>query len=881
MGEKLIMRKEMEKTYNPGIVEDKIYDGWLAKGYFHAEIDGGKEPYTIMIPPPNITGQLHLGHVFGGAVQDAIIRRKRMQGYSALYMPGTDHASIATEVKIVEDMAKEGLTKDGIGRDGFLERAWKWRDTYGGIISRQYAKLGVSCDWERERFTMDEGLSAAVVEFFNRLYEKGYVYRGERLVNWCANCMTSLSDAEVEHEEKESGFWTFKYPVKGTDEFLAFSTTRPETMLGDTAIAVNPKDERYARFVGMTCVVPIVNREIPVIADEYVEADFGTGAVKITPGHDFNDFEVGARHKLRIISIINDDGTINENGGKYEGQRIEEARGKIIEEFRELGLFVKKETVRNSVGVHDRCSAVAEPMVKLQWFVKMEELAKPAIEAYKSGELRILPERFGKVYLHWLENIRDWCVSRQLWWGHRIPAWYCSCGEIIVARAAPSNCIKCNSMDLKQDEDILDTWFSSALWPFSTLGWPEKTRELEYFYPTQTLVTAYEIIFFWVVRMVFSGIELMGKLPFRDVLITGLVRDEQGRKLSKSLGNGADPLEVIEKYGSDALRFSMVTGNTVGNDLRFYIEKVEAARNFTNKIWNAARFVLMQESSETAGEYNLRVEDKWILSKLNGLVKEADGCFEEYELGLAAAKVYEFIWDEYCDWYIEMVKPRLYDKTDVSRGAALRTLKTVLGTAMQLLHPFMPFISEEIYGAVSWGGGSVMVSKWPEFDAAMDYGAEANEIEMIKDAVRGIRNIKAEMNVPPSKKPVVYLVSGSAEVRDVFGRGRGFAAGLGSAAEIVVLESKDERCENAVSAVIPSAELFVRFDELIDYAKERERLGKEKAKLEKEVERAAAKLANEGFTAKAPEAVIAEERAKLETYREMLAKVTLMLDKIK
>jgi len=878
------MNKELEKTYNPQIVEDRIYAEWLEKKYFHAEEDAAKTPYTIMIPPPNITGQLHLGHAFGGSVQDAIIRRKRMQGFSALYMPGTDHASIATEVKIVEDMAKEGITKDDLGREKFLERAWKWKEKYGGIISLQYRKLGVSCDWERERFTMDDGLSAAVCEFFNRLYEKGYIYRGERLVNWCSHCQTVLSDAEVEHEDKESGFWHFKYPINGTDEFLAFATTRPETMLGDTAIAVSPGDERYAKYVGMTVTVPIVNREIPIIADDYVQADFGTGVVKITPGHDYNDFEVGRRHDLPIINIFNDDGTVNENGASYEGLKIADARVKIISEFEGLGLFVKKEIINNSVGTHERCDEVAEPRIKLQWFVRMEELAKPALEAYRSGELNIVPERFGKIYTHWLENIRDWCVSRQLWWGHRIPAYYCDCGEITVARAVPEKCLKCGSAELKQDEDVLDTWFSSALWPFSTLGWPEKTPALDYFYPTQTLVTAYEIIFTWVVRMVFSAQELTGKLPFRDVLITGLVRDELGRKLSKSLGNGADPLEMIEKYGADALRFSMLTGNTIGNDLRFHIEKVEAARNFLNKVWNASRFVLMNHEDgdfkHIAKVGELTPADKWILSKMNSLVKLADDNFDNYELGLAAQKIYEFVWDEYCDWYIEMVKPRLYNKDDATRPAALWTLRTVLASALKMLHPIMPFITEEIYQAISPNSGSIMISKWPIYNAEMNFTKEENEIELIKDAVRGIRNVKAEMNVPPSKKPLVYIVSDLEETRSVFERGKAFAAVLGSASEIIVLDAKNNDCETCVSAVIPSAELFVRLEDLIDTAKEIERLSKEKEKLMKEVERAYAKLANESFVAKAPTSVIEEERAKEVQYREMLAKVEQMLEKL-
>ncbi|MCL2753407.1 MAG: valine--tRNA ligase, partial [Defluviitaleaceae bacterium] len=756
------MKKEMYSKYNPKTVEDRLYDYWLKKQCFHAEVDESKEPYTIMIPPPNITGQLHMGHALNAVLQDTLIRWKKMQGYNTLWMPGTDHAAIATEVKIVEKLAEEGLTKADLGRDGFMKRAWQWYDDVGGIITKQFHKLGVACDWQRERFTMDEGLSDAVLEVFIRLYEKGLIYRGERLVNWCTKCNTSISDAEVEHEDKQGGFWHFKYPIKDSDEFVIFATTRPETMLGDVAIAVNPNDERYSHLVGKTAIMPILGRELKIVADEYVKADFGTGMVKVTPAHDFNDFDIGVRHNLERINIMNDDGSINEAGGEYAGLDRYEARKKIITQMDEMGYFVRKEDISHAVGGHDRCGSVVEPLMKLQWFVKMEELAAPALAAYKNGNLNIVPPRFGKVYTHWLENIKDWCVSRQLWWGHRIPAYHCGdCEHITVAKIAPTTCTKCNSPNLLQDEDSLDTWFSSALWPFSTLGWPNKTPELAYFYPTNVLSTGHDILFFWVVRMAFAGIEFMGELPFKDVLLHGLIRDENGKKMSKSAGNGVDPLEVIEDYGADALRFSLATGNSPGNDLRFYIEKVEASRNFLNKIWNASRFIMMNLDSEIPTGNDLPLlqsADKWIISKANTLAKEVNENLEKYELGLAADKIYSFMWDEFCDWYIEMAKPRLYNADDDTRPAALWTLQHVLSTGLRLLHPFIPFITEEIYQSFNFGE-SIMLADFPMHQPEYNFATEETQMEQIKEAVRSLRNLRNQMNVPPSRKAKTFVVS--------------------------------------------------------------------------------------------------------------------------
>ena len=877
------MKKELEKTYNPNI-EERIYKNWLEKKYFHAKVDKNKKPYTIVIPPPNITGHLHMGHALDNTLQDILIRWKRMQGYSALWLPGTDHASISTEVKIIDKLASEGITKEDLGREEFLKRAWEWKEEYGGTIVNQLKKLGNSCDWDRERFTMDEGLSNAVIEVFIRLYEKGYIYKGEKLINWCPNCETTISDAEVDHEDKNGFFWHIKYPIKDTDKFLQFATTRPETMLGDTAIAVNPNDDRYKEFIGKTCIVPFVNREIPIIADDYVDMEFGTGVVKITPAHDPNDFEVGQRHNLPKVNILNDDGTINENGAQFKGLYRYDARKEIIKELDKLGLFVKEEAINHSVGVHERCSHVVEPLIKSQWFVKMEELAKPALDAYYKNELRFIPDRFGKIYTHWLENIKDWCISRQLWWGHRIPAYYCEkCGHIEVAREMPKCCSKCNHTVLVQDEDTLDTWFSSALWPFSTLGWPEKTEELEYFYPTNVLVTGYDIIFFWVVRMVFSGLEQMNELPFKDVLIHGLVRDSEGRKMSKSLGNGIDPLEVIEKYGADALRLMLTSGNSAGNDLRFYWEKIEANRNFLNKIWNATRFILMNIEDEDLSNIpldSLTNEDKWILSKCNTLAKEVTQNLESYDLGVALSKIYDFIWDEYCDWYIEMVKPRLYNKEDETRKAALYTLKTVLINSLKMLHPFAPFVTEEIFTSIQDEEETIMLSKWPEFEEKLNFPNEEEKVELIKTAVKGIRNIRSEMNVPNSKKAQVIISSNNKLVNNTFKISEVFFKTLAFASDIIIEEHKNTP-EGAVSVVIPNGIIYMPFDELVDIEKELDRLKKEEEKLIKEVERVEKKLSNEGFVSKAPEKVITEEKEIMTKYKDMLQKAREQISTLK
>ena len=877
------MSKELAKNYDPSIVEDRIYQNWLDKGYFHAEVDKTKKPFTIVIPPPNITGHLHMGHALDNTMQDILIRWKRMQGYNALWVPGTDHAAISTEVKIVNKMREEGLTKEDIGKEGFLKRAWAWKEEYGSTILNQLKKLGSSCDWERERFTMDAGLSDAVLTVFCKLYEKGYIYQGEKLINWCPTCQTTISDAEVEHEDKQGGFWHIKYPIKGTDRFLEFATTRPETMLGDTAIAVHPDDERYKDIVGKVCVVPFVNREIPIIADEYVDMEFGTGVVKITPAHDPNDFEVGERHNLPKINILNDDGTINANGGKFEGMDRYDARKQIVEELDEMGLFIRKEEINHAVGVHDRCHTVIEPLIKKQWFVKMEELAKPALDAYYKKDLKFVPDRFGKIYTHWLEDIHDWCISRQLWWGHRIPAYYCECGEVIVSKEAPKTCPKCGSTNIKQDEDCLDTWFSSALWPFSTLGWPEQTEELKHFYPTSVLVTGYDIIFFWVVRMVFSAMEQMGEVPFKTVLIHGLVRDEQGRKMSKSLGNGIDPLEVIKDYGADALRLTLITGNAPGNDMRFYYSRMDNSRNFGNKLWNAARFVMMHigDSEPKLDKSKLTSADKWILSKVNTLAKEVTDNLDNYELGIAVQKVYDFIWDEYCDWYIEMVKPRLYNEEDETREAALWTLKTVLINALKMLHPFEPFITEEIFTSIQSEEETIMLSKWPEFTSEFDFEEDEKAIELMKEAIKNIRNIRAEMNVAPSKKAKVFVVSENEDVRNIFEHGKVFFATLAYASEVVVQADKTGIDDDAVSTVIHNGVIYMPFAELVDIAKEKERLSKEREKLIKEVERVEKKLSNQGFVSKAPEKVIAEEKAKMEKYSTMLKAVEEQIERLK
>ena len=890
------MSKELAKTYDPKSIEDRLYEKWMEKKYFHAEVDRTKKPFTIVIPPPNITGQLHMGHALDNTMQDILIRFKRMQGYNALWQPGTDHASIATEVKIIETLKEEGVSKEDLGREGFLKRAWEWKEEYGGRIIGQLKKLGSSCDWDRERFTMDEGCNKAVTEVFCKMHEKGWIYKGSRIINWCPVCNTSISDAEVEYEEQAGHFWHIKYPLVDENgqpsktEFLEFATTRPETMLGDTAVAVNPKDERYAYLKGRMVWLPIVNKAIPVVEDEYVDMEFGTGVVKITPAHDPNDFEVGKRHNLPEVNIMNDDATINANGGKYEGLDRYEARKQIVEELEKEGLLVKIEDYSHNVGTHDRCGTTIEPLIKKQWFVKMDELIKPAAEAVKNGDIKLIPERMDKIYFNWTDNIRDWCISRQLWWGHRIPAYYCdSCGEIVVDKKRPEVCPKCGGTHLTQDEDTLDTWFSSALWPFSTLGWPEKTEELDYFYPTDVLVTGYDIIFFWVIRMIFSGYEQMRERPFHTVLFHGLVRDSQGRKMSKSLGNGIDPLEIIEQYGADALRLTLITGNAPGNDMRFYNERVEASRNFANKVWNASRFIMMnmEQAEEKTGardwevSYNevkesLEPADQWILSRLNTLVREVTDNMEQYELGIAVQKVYDFIWDEFCDWYIEMVKPRLYSREESDnqgKTAALWTLKNVLTEALKLLHPYMPFVTEEIFCTIQAEEESIMVSDWPVYREEWNFAKEESAIELMKEAVRGIRNVRTQMNVAPSRKAAVYVVSEKEEVRGVFAEGRLFFTSLVGASELTIQADRSGIADDAVSVVIPNATLYIPFAELVDIGQEIERLTKEKERLAGELARVNGMLGNERFLSKAPEAKIAEERAKLEKYEQMKEQV--------
>ena len=886
------MSKELAKTYSPNEIEDKLYEKWLEKKYFHAEVDHSKQPFTIVIPPPNITGQLHMGHALDNTMQDILIRFKRMQGYNALWQPGTDHASIATEVNIIETLKAQGIDKADLGRDGFLERAWEWKKEYGGRIISQLKKLGSSCDWDRERFTMDEGCNKAVTEVFCKMHEKGWIYKGSRIINWCPVCNTSISDAEVEYEEQAGHFWHIKYPIMNDDgtasttEFLEFATTRPETMLGDTAVAVNPDDERYKHLAGKKVMLPLINRVIPIVQDSYVDMEFGTGVVKITPAHDPNDFEVGKRHNLPEINIMNDDATINANGGKFEGMDRYEARKQIVKELDEMGLLVEVEDYTHNVGTHDRCKTTIEPLIKNQWFVKMDELIKPAVEAVKSGDIKLIPERMDKTYFNWTDNIRDWCISRQLWWGHRIPAYYCAeCGEYVVAKEMPDVCPHCGCTRFTQDEDTLDTWFSSALWPFSTLGWPENTEELKYFYPTDVLVTGYDIIFFWVIRMIFSGFEQMGERPFKTVLFHGLVRDSQGRKMSKSLGNGIDPLEIIEQYGADALRLTLITGNAPGNDMRFYNERVEASRNFANKVWNASRFIMMNMEGKTITEdakAHLEPVDKWILSKLNRLVKEVTDNMESFELGIAVQKVYDFIWDEFCDWYIEMVKPRLYNSDNKdSQNAALWTLKTVLIDALKLLHPYMPFVTEEIFCTLQSEEESIMISKWPEFTEERQFEKEEAAIETIKEAVRGIRNVRTEMNVPPSRKAVVYVVSDKEDVVSTFEEGKLFFASLAYASEVLVQNDKAGIAEDAVSVVIANATVYIPFAELVDISQEIERLEKEEKKLQGELARVNGMLNNEKFISKAPEAKIAEEKAKLEKYTQMMEQVKERLAQLK
>ena len=873
--------KELEKTYSPGAIEDRIYRRWEEKKYFHASPNPDKKPFTIVMPPPNITGQLHMGHALDNTMQDILIRYRRMGGYEALWQPGTDHAAISTEVRVIKSLKERGIEKADLTREEFLKYVWEWREEYGSRIVNQLKKLGSSADWDRERFTMDEGCSAAVREVFVRLYEKGYIYRGSRIINWCPVCQTSISDAEVEHEEQSGFFWHIRYPIVGEEgRFVEIATTRPETMLGDTAVAVNPEDERYQDLVGKTLMLPIMNREIPVIADAYVDKEFGTGCVKITPAHDPNDFEVGKRHNLPEINILNDDATINENGGEYAGMDRYEARKAIVAKLEELGLLVKTVPHIHNVGTHDRCNTTVEPMIKPQWFVRMDEMAKPAIAALKEGRLKFVPESFGKTYLHWLEGIRDWCISRQIWWGHRIPAWYCQdCGEMIVSRTDPDTCPHCGGKHLKQDEDTLDTWFSSALWPFSTLGWPEETEELKYFYPTDVLVTGYDIIFFWVIRMVFSGLEQTGKEPFHTVLIHGLVRDSLGRKMSKSLGNGIDPLEVIEKYGADALRMTLITGNAPGNDMRFYWERVEASRNFANKIWNASRFIMMNVEKADAAEVaavtgdSLTAADRWILAKANDLARDVTENLEKYELGIAMQKVYDFVWEEFCDWYIEMVKPRLYAEADQTKAAAIWTLKTVLIQSLKLLHPFIPFITEEIFCNLQDEEESIMVSSWPEYREDWCFAKEETEVEMVKEAVRQIRAVRTSMDVPPSRRAKVYVVSADDGIRDIYERAKVFFTVLGSASEVIIQADREGIGEDAVSAVTDRATLYLPFADLVDIEKEVSRLEKEEKRLEGELKRSNAMLGNEKFVSKAPAAKLQEEKEKLAKYTDMMKQV--------
>ncbi|MDC7294363.1 valine--tRNA ligase [Butyrivibrio sp. DSM 10294] len=889
------MKKELAKTYDPKGIEGRLYSKWEEKKYFHAEVDETKKSFTIVIPPPNITGKLHMGHALDNTMQDILIRYKRMQGYNALWQPGTDHASIATEVKIIDTLKAEGIDKRDLGREKFLERAWEWKKEYGGTIISQLKKMGSSCDWDRERFTMDDGCNEAVTEVFCKMHEKGYIYKGSRIVNWCPVCKTSISDAEVEYEEQAGHLWHIKYPVIDEDgtvsktEFIEFATTRPETMLGDTAVAVNPDDDRYKSFKGKKVLLPIVNRELPIVEDSYVDMEFGTGVVKITPGHDPNDFEVGKRHNLEEINILNDDATINANGGKFEGMDRYAARDAIVKELDEMGLLVEIEDYSHNVGTHDRCHTTVEPMIKAQWFVKMDELIKPAVKAVKEGEIKLIPPRMEKTYFNWTDNIRDWCISRQLWWGHRIPAYYCDkCGEVVVAKEAPTVCPKCGQTHFTQDPDTLDTWFSSALWPFETLGWPHDTKELKYFFPTDVLVTGYDIIFFWVIRMIFSSYENMGTYPFHTVLFHGLVRDSQGRKMSKSLGNGIDPLDIIENYGADALRLTLITGNAPGNDMRFYNERVENSRNFANKVWNASRFIMMNMAEDAPSAIHqpmpsgLEPVDHWIISKLNNTIKEVTENMDKYELGIAVQKVYDFIWDEFCDWYIEMVKPRLYNSDDkTSHEAALWTLQTVLLNALKLLHPYMPFITEEIFCTMQDEEESIMISEWPVYKDEWNFEADEKSIETIKEAVRGIRNVRTQMNVAPSRKAAVYVVSDKDEVLDIFTKGKLFFESLAYASESVCQKDKSGIAEDAVSVVLADATCYIPFSDLVDRAAEIERLTKEQKKLEGELKRSQSMLSNEKFLSKAPAEKIAEEKDKQLKYQQTYDQITERLAQLK
>ncbi|MCT8977320.1 valine--tRNA ligase [Clostridium sp. CX1] len=879
-------KREMATTYSPKEFESRIYKNWEEKGYFTPEVDENKTPYTIVLPPPNITGKLHLGHALDDTIQDVIIRTKRMQGYSTLWLPGQDHASIATEVKVENELLKQGLKKKEMGREAFLEKVWDWADEYRGRIMDQVKQLGCSVDSTRECFTMEEKANRAVREFFVRLYNDGLIYQGNRIINWCPKCQTALSDAEIEYSEQAGHFWHIKYPVVGTDEHLEIATTRPETMLGDTAVAVNPSDERYAHLVGKTIMLPLVNREIPIVADDYVDVEFGTGAVKITPAHDPNDYLVGKRHNLPELNVMHEDGRMNFPGTKYDGLDRYEARKLIVKDLEEQGFLVKTKDHVHNVGCHDRCNTTIEPIISKQWFVKMQPLAEPALEVVRSKKVKFVPERFEKTYFNWMENIQDWCISRQLWWGHRIPVWYCKdCGEVIVSVDVPTNCSKCSSDKLEQDKDVLDTWFSSALWPFSTLGWPEKTPDLKYFYPNSTLVTGYDIIFFWVARMIFSGLYCLDDIPFENVLIHGIVRDSEGRKMSKSLGNGVDPLDVIEQYGADALRFTLITGNAPGNDIRYYPERVESARNFANKIWNASRFVLMNLDEETMNKYkdckNYSGADKWILSRMNTLVKEVTDNIERFELGIASQKVYDFIWGEFCDWYIELVKPVMYGEDEEAKGVAFNVLNKVLTTSLQLLHPIMPFITEEIYTHLYTDYESIAISKWPEYNESLKDEKAEKDMDYVIEAIKSLRNVRTEMNVPPSRKAKVLAFVTENEAVDAFKNGETYFQKLASASEVEFLDTKEAAPENVVSVVTRGAEMFMPLLDLVDLEKELERLNKEKEKLEKEIDRVEKKLANERFVAKAPKEVVEEEKAKGEKYKEMLQAVIVRLESLK
>ena len=880
------MLENLPKNYDPKEFEDRLYKFWNDNGYFTPEIDKNKKPYTIMMPPPNVTGSLHMGHALNNTIQDILIRWKRMEGYSALWLPGTDHASISTEAKVVEKIKSEGRSKEELGREGFLKEAWAWTDIYGGTIKNQLKKLGVSCDWSRDRFTLDEMLSNAVEEVFVRLYDKGLIYRGDRIINWCPSCHTAISDAEVDHEDAHGYLWHVKYPIKDSDQFITIATTRPETILGDLAVAVNPDDERYFNLVGKTALVPIIDREVPIIADPYVEMDFGTGALKITPSHDPNDFEVGERHRLGQCVVINEDGFMNSNAAGFEGLERFEARRAMAKALEEKGYLDAVKDHDNAVGHCERCKTIIEPLISKQWFVKMEPLAKPSLEAYYKGELKFIPERFGKVYTHWLENIKDWCISRQLWWGHRLPVYYCDdCGEIIVSREETISCSKCESTNIRQETDTLDTWFSSALWPFSTLGWPEKTEDMDYFFPTDVLVTGYDIIFFWVIRMVFSSLEQTGELPFKDVFLTGLVRDSQGRKMSKSLGNGIDPLELIEEYGADALRFTLVTGNTPGNDMRFYTERVEASRNFANKLWNATRFVMMNLDDKTE-DYTidlekLEPEDKWIISRITKVMGDVKSNLDKYELGLAAQRVYDFIWEDYCDWYIEMAKTRLYGENKASKSTAQQVLVSVLRDTLKLLHPFMPFITEEIWQYLPGKSKALIMEDWPKPDKELLFEEAEKSIEFIKSAIKGVRNARAEMNIVPSRKAGLIFVTEDEVLKEIIVQSEKKFRTLASADSITFASDKSGFGEGFVSVVLDGCEVFIPLADLIDFDKELERLEKEKAKLEDEIKRVDSKLSNQGFVAKAPAKVVDEEKEKQIKYKQMLENVVERINSFK